>query len=94
MNINRNDLKSLQSAYRTVLTESQETGYNSGMNNKSALKDLSIVDNLIAELQHLKSSGVERLAFTTPDESTDFEMVVKDDGEETDLVFVHLKPLN
>ena len=33
MNINRNDLKSLQSAYRTVLTESQETGYNGGMNN-------------------------------------------------------------
>jgi hypothetical protein len=36
MNINRNDLKSLQSAYRTVLTESQETGYNGGMNNNSA----------------------------------------------------------
>ena len=33
MNINRDDLKSLQSAYRTVLTESQETGYNGGMNN-------------------------------------------------------------
>jgi hypothetical protein len=33
MNINRNDLHKLQDAYRSVLTESQETGYNGGMNN-------------------------------------------------------------
>ena len=32
MNINRDDLSSLQSVYRTMLTESQETGYNGGMN--------------------------------------------------------------
>jgi hypothetical protein len=32
MNINRDDLNSLQSAYRTMLTESQETGYTGGMN--------------------------------------------------------------
>ena len=40
MNINRDDLKSLQSAYRTVLTESQETGYNGGMNNQPATLDV------------------------------------------------------
>ncbi len=42
MNINRNDLKSLQSAYRKVLTESQETGYNGGMNNQPSY--LNVVD--------------------------------------------------
>ena len=40
MNINRDDLKSLQSAYRKVLTESQETGYNGGMNNQPATLDV------------------------------------------------------
>jgi hypothetical protein len=40
MNINRDDLNGLQSAYRTVLTESQETGHNGGMNNQPATLDV------------------------------------------------------
>lgn len=40
MNINRNDLSSLQSAYQKVLTESQETGHNGGMNNQPATLDV------------------------------------------------------
>ena len=63
MNINRDDLKSLQSAYRTVLTESQETGYNGGMNNiyKAVLVYTGYNENDVQEVHDIKASGIEEV---------------------------------
>lgn len=56
-------------------------------------KDLSMIDNLIKQLEQCKSSGVVRLVFTTPDESQDFYLTKVEQQEETDSAWVYLKPL-
>jgi len=56
-------------------------------------KDLSMIDNLIKQLEHCKSSGVVRLVFITPDESQDFHLTKVEQQEETDSAWVYLKPL-
>ena len=57
------------------------------------IKDLSMIDNLIKQLKHCKSSGVVRLVFTTPDESQDFQPTKVEQQGETDSAWVYLKPL-
>ena len=56
-------------------------------------KDLSMIDNLIKQLEHCKSSGVTRLVFTTLDESQDFQPAKVVQQGETDSAWVYLKPL-
>ena len=65
MNINRNDLKSLQSAYRTVLTESQETGYNGGqMKLSKAFKQVvdQVINNYVKN--PVRGRAIEELVVT------------------------------
>ena len=56
--------------------------------------DLSMVDDLIKELQRQKSNGVVRLVFTTPNESQDFVLAKIEQNQEDDLAFVYLNPVN
>lgn len=56
-------------------------------------KDLSMIDNLIKQLEHCKSSGVVRLVFTTLDGSQDFHPTKVEQQGETDSAWVYLKPL-
>ena len=54
--------------------------------------DLSLIDNLIEELQNQKDNGVVRLVFTTPDQSQDFLLKTIEQNQEDDLAFVYLEP--
>jgi hypothetical protein len=56
-------------------------------------KDLSMIDNLIKQLEQCKSSGAVRLVFTTSDESQDFHPTKVIQQGETDSARVYLKPL-
>ena len=56
-------------------------------------KDLTMIDNLIKQLEQCKSSGAVRLVFTTSDESQDFQPTKVVQQGETDSAWVYLKPL-
>ncbi len=87
MNINRDDLKSLQSAYRTVLTESSETGYNGGMNNTNQTENMLDLKN---------HQQYEKEIFMTFDDDGDWEQTRLGFGEDASgrLYLVDLEDSN